>query len=47
MDHELPKELFLGWPDWQYLLRVVLRLCIAAALGGVIGLLGRQSSTDG
>src|SRR5262245_8380823 len=37
MDHELPKELILGWPDWQYLLRVVLRLCIAAALGGVIG----------
>jgi putative Mg2+ transporter-C (MgtC) family protein len=43
MDHELPKELFLGWPDWQYLLRVALRLCIAAALGGVIGLERQQT----
>lgn len=38
MDHELPKELVLAWPDGQYLLRVGLRLCIAAILGGVIGL---------
>lgn len=37
MGNELEKELFLGWPDWHYLLRVVLRLCIAAVLGGVIG----------
>jgi putative Mg2+ transporter-C (MgtC) family protein len=34
---ELEKELFLGWPDSHYLLRVVVRLCIAAALGGVVG----------
>ena len=43
MDHELPKELFLGWPDWQYLLRVGLRLCIAVVLGGVIGLERQQT----
>jgi putative Mg2+ transporter-C (MgtC) family protein len=38
MTPDLPKELVLGWPDGQYLLRVALRLCIAAALGGMIGL---------
>ncbi len=34
---ELEKELFLVWPDSHYLLRVIVRLCIAAVLGGVIG----------
>jgi putative Mg2+ transporter-C (MgtC) family protein len=43
MDGELPKELFLGWPDSQYMLRVLLRLCIAAALGGLIGLQRQQT----
>ena len=38
MDNPLPKELFLAWPDAQYLLRVLLRLCIAAVLGALIGL---------
>jgi putative Mg2+ transporter-C (MgtC) family protein len=33
----LEKELFLGWPEWQYLVRVIVRLVIAAVLGGVIG----------
>ncbi len=41
MDHPLPKELLFDWPDGSYLLRVLLRLCIAAALGGFIGL-GRE-----
>jgi putative Mg2+ transporter-C (MgtC) family protein len=36
MDNELAKELF-SVPDWLYLLRVVVRLCIAVALGAVIG----------
>jgi putative Mg2+ transporter-C (MgtC) family protein len=38
MENELEKELFLGWPEPHYLTRVVVRLCIAAALGGVVGL---------
>jgi putative Mg2+ transporter-C (MgtC) family protein len=37
MNNELPKELFLGWPDAHYLLRVILRLCVAVVLGGLIG----------
>jgi putative Mg2+ transporter-C (MgtC) family protein len=37
MEPHLDKELFLGWPDWLYLVRVLARLAIAAVLGGVIG----------
>lgn len=33
----LEKELFLGWPDTQYLLRVAARLTVAMILGGLIG----------
>lgn len=38
MGAELEKELLLAWPDWHYLLRVLLRLSVAAVLGGLIGL---------
>lgn len=34
----MDKELFLGWPDGSYLLRVAVRLSLAAVLGGAIGL---------
>jgi putative Mg2+ transporter-C (MgtC) family protein len=35
---ELDKELYLGVPDTQYLMRVLVRLAVAAVLGGVVGL---------
>ncbi len=37
MEPPLDKELFLGWPEWHYLGRVLARLVIAAVLGAVIG----------
>src|SRR5690242_292679 len=39
MNNELEKELSLGSiPDWHYFVRVVVRLCIAVVLGGLIGM---------
>jgi putative Mg2+ transporter-C (MgtC) family protein len=35
---DLERELYLGVPDGQYLIRVLLRLAMAAVLGGVVGL---------
>lgn len=37
MEPHLDQELFLGVPDWHYLVRVLARLAIAVVLGGVIG----------